>query len=68
MGETANKNVRDTVIAVNIDTIIPRPSVSAKPFTADEPSQNNTIAVMIDEMFEPRMDNHARENPRAIAS
>lgn len=50
-------------MAVNIETITPIPSVRAKPLIALVPSQNRIIAVMIEEMFESRIESHAREKP-----
>ena len=64
----ANKNVRDTVIAVNMEMSTPRPRVKAKPLMADVPSQKRMIAVIIDEMFESRIESQAREKPSWSAS
>ena len=62
-GAIANKNVLETVIAVNIEIKTPRPSVRANPFMADVPSQKRMMAVIIEEMFESRIESHAREKP-----
>lgn len=59
----AKRNVRDTVMAVNIDTKTPKPSVSANPLIADVPSQKRIMAVIIEEIFESRIESHAREKP-----
>ena len=55
-------------MAVNILIRTPRPRVSAKPFTEEVPSQNKTMAVIILEMFESRIESQARANPSCIAS
>lgn len=62
-GAMANKNVRETEMAVNIEIKTPSPSVRAKPLTALVPNQNKTIAVMIEETFESRIESQAREKP-----
>ena len=59
----AKRNVRETVMAVNIEMSTPSPSVRAKPLMADVPSQNKTMAVMIEEMLESRMESQARVKP-----
>ena len=64
----AKRNVRDTVIAVNIEMSTPRPRVRAKPLMALVPSQKRTMAVMMLETFESRMESHARVKPSCIAS
>ena len=64
----AIKNVRETVIAVSIETSTPNPNTSAKPLISDVPNQKRMIAVIIDEIFESRMDGHARPKPSWIAS
>ncbi len=55
-------------MAVNMDMTIPRPSVRAKPLTAEVPSQKSTIAVMIEEMLESRIESHALRKPSCKAS
>ena len=62
-GTMANKKVRETVIAVNIEIKTPIPRVKANPFIAEVPSQKSMTAVMIEDMFESRIESHARENP-----
>ena len=57
-----------TVIALNIDTIIPIPSVKAKPLIKDVPNQKRIIAVIKLEMFESRIENQALEKPAEIES
>ena len=56
----AKRSVRDAVMAVNIETATPRPRVRANPLIAEVPSQKSTTAVMIEEMFESRIESHAR--------
>src|SRR3989338_7459574 len=65
---SAKRNVRETVIAVSIETKTPSPKTSAKPLMSDVPSQNRMTAVIMDEMFESRMEGHARAKPSLIAS
>ena len=62
-GAIANKNVLETVIAVNIEIKTPRPKVRAKPLMAEVPNQKRMMAVIIEEMLESRIESHARENP-----
>ena len=62
-GAIAKRKVRETVIAVNMEIKTPNPSVSAKPLIAEVPSQKRIIAVIMDEIFESRIDSHAREKP-----
>ena len=64
----ANKNVLDTVMAVNMEITTPMPRVRAKPLTADVPNQKRMIAVMIEEMFESRIESHALEKPSRMLS
>lgn len=68
LGAMAKRKVRETEMAVNIEMSTPRPSVKAKPFTAEVPSQKSTIAVMIEEMFESRIESQARWKPSCKAS
>ena len=65
---TANKNVLDMVMAVSIEIKTPIPKVRAKPLIAEVPSQKRMMAVMIEEMFESRIESHALEKPSCKAS
>ena len=57
-----------TVIALNIDTMTPIPSVSAKPLIKEVPNQKRIIAVIKLEILECRIENQAREKPSLTAS
>src|SRR3989344_1716737 len=57
-----------TVMAVNIDTNTPIPSVSAKPLIKEVPNQKRISAVMRFEKLESRIDSQAREKPSLTAS
>ena len=57
-----------TVIALNIETSTPMPSVSANPLIKDVPNQKRIRAVMTLEIFESRIENQAREKPAETAS
>ena len=50
-------------MALNIDTIIPIISVSANPFTMPVPNHIRIRAVIIEEIFESRIELQAREKP-----
>src|SRR3989344_6000972 len=65
---SAKRNVRDTVIAVSIDTRTPSPKTSAKPLMSDVPNQKRMTAVIMEEMLESRMLGHARAKPSLMAS
>ena len=62
-GARAKRNVLETEMAVNIEIKTPRPRVSAKPLIAEVPSQKRIIAVIIEEMFESRIESQALEKP-----
>ena len=64
----AKRNVREIIIAVSMEIKTPKPKVRAKPFIEDVPNQKRIIAVMMEEMFESRIESHARENPSCIES
>src|SRR3989344_248211 len=64
----ADKKILVIVIAENIDTITPIPSVNAKPLIKDVPNQKRMRAVIILEIFESRIENQAREKPSFTAS
>src|SRR3989344_5152973 len=65
---SAKRNVRDTVIAVSIDTRTPSPKTSAKPLMSDVPNQKRMTAVIMEEMLESRTVGHGRPNPSCLAS
>ena len=60
LGAMAKRKVLETTMAVNIDTKTPIPSVKANPLTADVPNQNKITAVIIEEIFESRIESQAR--------
>ena len=68
LGTTAKSSVLETVIAVNIETKTPMPSVRAKPLTAAVPSQKRMAPVMIEETLESRIESQARLKPSWNAS
>ena len=57
--EIAERNIRVIVIEESIDTSTPIPRVRANPFISDVPNQKRISAVMIVEVFESRIENHA---------
>ncbi len=59
----ARRSVLERVMAVNIETRTPMPSVRANPLTAEVPSQKRIKAVMMEEIFESRIESHARAKP-----
>ena len=56
------------VMALNMETITPMPSVKAKPLIKDVPNQKRITAVMKLEILESRIENQAREKPSLTAS
>ena len=66
-----DNNVRKTlliVIAENIDTMTPIPSVKAKPLISAVPNQKRIMAVIMVEELESRIEDQARVNPDDTAS
>ena len=57
------KNARVTVIAVNMETTIPSPSINAKPRMIEFPKNQRIKQVISEETFESRIEDHARSNP-----
>ena len=64
----AKRKVLETEMAVIMDTNTPIPKVRANPLTEDVPSQKRIMAVMIEEIFESRMESQALLNPSWKAS
>ena len=62
------RKIRETVIAVIIETKTPSPNVIANPLIKVVPNANNTTAEIILEIFPSRIDVHARLNPSLIES
>ncbi len=60
--------MRETEIAVSIDTKTPRPNTRANPLISDVPNQKRMTAVIIDEMLESRIEGHALLKPSLMAS
>ena len=56
------------IIAENIETMIPMPRVSAKPFIKDVPNQKRIRAVIRLDILESRIDSQALEKPSLTAS
>ena len=56
------------VIALNIETIIPIPSVKAKPLIKGVPNQKRMTTVIMPEIFESLIENQALEKPAEIES
>ena len=65
---SAKRNVRETEIAVSIETKTPSPKTSAKPWMIEVPNQKRMTAVIIEEILESRIEGHARPKPSLIAS
>src|SRR3989338_8523481 len=65
---SAKRNVRDTEMAVSIETSTPSPKTSAKPLMSDVPSQKRNTAVIMDEILESRIEGHARAKPSLMES
>src|SRR3989344_2491213 len=65
---SATRNVRETEMAVSIETRTPSPKTSAKPLMSDVRNQKRMTAVIIEEMLESRMEGQARANPSRMAS
>src|SRR3989344_2186027 len=63
-----DKKILVMVMAENMDTITPRPRVSAKPLIKDVPNQKRIRAVIRFEILESRIDNQALEKPSFTAS
>ena len=55
-----------SVMAVNIESSVPRPSVMAKPRIVPVPRKNSTPAAMIVVMFESKIVVNARLKPASI--
>ena len=64
----ASKNTRVIPIAEIIETTTPSISVKANPLISDVPNQNKITAVISVEIFESRIESHARAKPARIAS
>src|SRR3989338_8419588 len=68
INESKERKILVTIIAENIDTNTPIPSVNANPLINDVPNQNKIRAVIILEIFESLIDAQAREKPSLTAS
>src|SRR3989344_187442 len=64
----AKRKVRETVMAVNILIKTPIPKVRAKPLTTLVPIQKRITEVIRLDMFESRMEGHARLKPSVTAA
>ena len=62
------KNILVMIIAENIETMTPMPSVSAKPLISDVPNQKRIREVRRLEVLESRIESQAREKPSPTAS
>lgn len=60
------KNVLVTVMAENMEIIIPTPSVMANPFIMLEPNQNKIKQVIMLEILESLIEGQALANPSSI--
>jgi hypothetical protein len=64
----AERKILVMVIAESIETKTPIPRVNAKPLINEVPNQKRIMAVIILEIFESRIENHALEKPAEIES
>ena len=64
---SAMRKVRETEIAVSIETRTPSPKTRANPWMIEVPNQKRMTAVIIDDVLLSRIDGHARPKPSWIA-